>query len=243
MNHRDTEDTEKRYSGTQPVSGEGEAVRRVRRGRLIKIAGVVFLVTLLGIYFIIPFPADVSLFLKSYVKGHPEYCEHSVNGTTQIRLAFTPYAKPEKVNGHQIDPNNWRHEPLSHDFLAFHVIVVPYVDYEITQDGGATWKHFWRYRNEINELAWCEAHDSLDENHFWVWTRSHLAITHDGGENWLIQDGGKAWNVGEYPVVRQVTFDTPDRGEIILLYPDTTLRTTDGGRMWQPDPNWTPPRK
>ncbi|MBZ0289915.1 MAG: hypothetical protein K8I30_19990, partial [Anaerolineae bacterium] len=62
-----------------------------------------------------------------------------------------------------------------------------------------------------------------------------------------VQDGRKEWNTGGNMTIEKVVFDTPDTGQIIFHnwpnVPDPTLLTTDGGRTWQPDPNWTAPQE
>jgi hypothetical protein len=202
----------------QSVPNAGKFVRRFNRGRLIKIVGllvvvlcsIVTLLAVLGPHFDIVYP------LVGYVKGHPEYCTHQLNTERQIRLAFTPYAKREQVNGHQIDPNNWEHERFAHDFLPHLIIVIPYIDYEITQDSGKSWIGFWRYDNQRNESPYCDAMESLNTDNFWVWTRNEIAITHDGGENWIIQDGSKTWDTEGNLTIQKLIFDTQTEGRIIF---------------------------
>jgi hypothetical protein len=175
---------------------------------------------------------------QGYIKGHTEYCEHSVNDATRIRLAFTSYAEPAEENGHQIDPNNWRNDPLAYDYMNHYSIIIPHVDYEISLDGGNSWNVFWRYSNQPNDYPWCDALGLLDEDNFWVWTGSWIAVTHDGGDNWLIHNGRESWNTIEYMNIMKVNFDTPDTGRIVFyrwrdnLSP--TLLTTDGGKTWHP---------
>jgi hypothetical protein len=232
-------------------------MRRLKRGRLIKIAGVlvIFACVIVGVLAYLPFTPLFSYYSiyrtlsnldsRGYIKGHPEYCEHIVTDDRSIRLAYTPYAKPEKVNGHQIDPNNWENEPLAFDFMSFQIIVIPLVDYEVTQDGGKSWRGFWQYENGGNFYPQCNSFSSLDTNNFWVWTRSRIAITHDGGDSWIIQDGYKEWNTDGNMVIQKVVFDTPENGQIVFVNwpdtPDPTLLTNDGGKTWHPDPNWTAP--
>jgi hypothetical protein len=218
-------------------------MRRLKQGRLMKIVGalivgffgIVIVLAVLGSHFEIIYP------LAGYIKGHPEYCTYTLNDNRKVRLVFTPYAKREQGNGHPIDPNNWENEPFSHDFLAFQTIVIPAYDYEITHDGGISWNNFWRYENLSNEYPECDSFGSLDADNFWVWTRSEIAITHDGGATWIFRDGRKDWNLGDSIVIQQVSFDSPENGQITLLRSKPTLLTTDGGRTWYPDPNWTAP--
>ena len=221
-------------------------MRRLKRGRLVKIAGVLVVGTLVILVIAYLFsPVDP---LAGYVKGHPEYCEHFVTDNRSVRLAFTPYAKGKKtLHDEPVDPNNWKDDPFSHDFMPFHIIEIPLVDYEVTQDGGQSWTRFWRYENQINEWAWCDAWGSLNADNFWVWARSQIAVTHDGGDNWIVQDGRKEWNTGGNMTIEKVIFDTPVSGQIIFVnwpnLPDPTLLSDDGGKTWHPDPNWTAPHE
>src|SRR5262249_39296723 len=100
-----------------------KSMRRLKRGRLIKIAGavVVVLVVVGAIIYFFSF-SDASYILdfvtaKGYVKGHTEYCEHSVTDSRHIRLVFTPYARPAAEDRPQIDPNNWQDEPGAWDMM------------------------------------------------------------------------------------------------------------------------------
>jgi hypothetical protein len=214
-------------------------MRRFNRGRLIKIVGLVGVLILIVVVLIpVLLLSSYSLFwaytltVNGYIKGHSEYCEHKLNDDRYIRLAFTPYATSKPINGHQLNPNDWQDEPLAKDIMPMLEIIIPLVDYEVTQDGGATWSRFWQHENVGNYYPSCGLFDSLNADNFWVWMRSQIAITHDGGETWLIQDG--------YPTIQAVQFDTPQNGQIIFLQPDQTLLTDDGGKTWHPDPNWIP---
>src|SRR5215207_1718121 len=149
-------------------------MRQLKRKRLIKIIGVLgvigcglfILLFVLGPHFEIVSP------LAGYIKGHPEYCTHQLTDDRQIRLAFTPYAKSEQINGHQLDPNNWQHERFAHDFLSSQTIVIPAFYYEITQDSGKSWIGFWRIEAMWYDYPDCDAMKSLNADNFWVWTRN-----------------------------------------------------------------------
>ncbi|MBZ0288401.1 MAG: hypothetical protein K8I30_12360, partial [Anaerolineae bacterium] len=172
-----------------------KSMRRLKRSRLIKIVGVVvviaFVVVGVVLYLFSSFNSSYILdFVTSqgYVKGHIEYCEHSVTDSRRIRLVFTPYAKPAAEDRQQIDPNNWQDEPGAWDMMPMMEIVIPDIDYEVSFDAGQSWKKFWHYPNQGNEYPWCDSFSSLDADNFWVWARSQIAITHDGGNNWIVQD-------------------------------------------------------
>jgi len=221
-------------------------VKRIQRflfGTKFRIAISLLSILICGLVFFLPIPGDKSLLLGGGIQGHPEYCEHSITPQKRVRLGVTPYAFPQRNSGKAVDPNNWRNEPFAHDFLAFNVIVVPYVDYEMSDDGGKTWKQFWRYQNAINEYAWCDAFDSLDESNFWMWSRTEIAITHDAGATWILGDNYKRWAKNQNPYVDYIKFDTPDSGQLVFLNgankTDPTLLTHDGGKTWQIDPAWT----
>lgn len=227
-------------------------MRRFNRGRFIKMAGATLIIMLVVagvvVYFFSPVdfsPANSNLMLvyvtkRGHIKGHTEYCEHSINDDKRIRLTFTPYAEPKGANDHQIDPNNWRDEPLAHHFLTNDVIVVPQIDYEVTQDGGATWKGFWQYANLDNNYPSCDAFGSLDIDNFWVWAGSSIAVTHDGGDTWLVHNGRLEWNGIDDMNIKMVNFDTPNTGRVVFVINaasqykfNITLFTTDGGRTWR----------
>lgn len=195
-----------------------------------------------GLVIFLSWLSDNVYTLTGGIKGHPEYCDHFFTPDTGIRLAITPYAFPERNGGHKLDPNNWQKEQLAYDFLSFQVIVVPFVDYEITHDGGTTWNHFWRYYNHINEYPWCSAFDSLDEANFWMWSRTEIAITHDAGASWILGDDYKRWAKNPNPYIDYIKFDTPDSGQLVFLNgankTDPTLLTQDGGKTWYIDPSW-----
>lgn len=218
-------------------------MRRLKRGRLIKIAaalmifacGIVLLLAVLGPHF------EIVYWIAGYTKGHPEHCTHNLNDNRRMRLTYVPYASSEMVNGHQIDPNAWENEPLSHDFMAFSTIIIPAFDYEISQDGSKSWNTFWRYENDQNYYPDCYAFGSLDEDNFWFWVRDQLVITHDGGANWIIEDGSQTWNSGENLFIQTVNFDTPQNGHIVFGEATPNLITDNGGKTWHPDPNWTTP--
>jgi hypothetical protein len=128
--------------------------------------------------------------------------------------------------------------------MSFNVIVVPYIDYDFSNDAGTTWKQFWRYENEINEYPWCNAFGSLDASNFWMWTRSGIAITHDAGASWIVGDEYKKWVKNQDVVINHIQFDTPNDGQLVFTnrpnQPDPALLTQDGGKTWHIDPNWKP---
>jgi hypothetical protein len=220
-------------------------MKRIRQflfGTKFRIAISLLSISICGLIFFLPIPGDKLLLLGGGIQGHPEYCEHSITPQKRVRLGVTPYAFPQRNGGKTVDPNNWRNEPFAHDFLAFNTIVVPYVDYEISNDGGKTWDRFWRYENQVNEYAWCNAFDTLDESNFWMWTRNSIAITHDAGASWILGDDYKKWAKNRNVIIDYIKFDTPEIGQLVFVYeatrPDPTLLTQDGGKTWHIDPSW-----
>jgi hypothetical protein len=217
---------------------------RLRTIRWRKIYSVVIVATIALVVVGFVFFLSPNPYLWGVV-GHPEYCEHFVTEARGIRLGITPIASREPVEGRQVDPNNWRGDHFAFDYLAHSIIWIPYVEYEVTQDGGASWERFWRYDNQINEYPWCSAFSSLDSDHFWVWSRNWIAVTHDGGYTWLVHNGNEEWGTRGSHVIDYVEFDTPTRGRIEFLYwtnkTGPTLLTDDGGQTWLVDPGWTPP--
>ena len=101
-----------------------------------------------------------------------------------VRLVYRAFAQP----GHGIDPNDWEREPGAFDLRAYGWIVIPWFDFEITQDGGQSWTQFWRYENRGNDYPGCNSFDVLDADNFCLWTPTQIGITHDGGNNWMIRD-------------------------------------------------------
>src|SRR5262249_43065390 len=120
------------------------------------------------------------------IVGHPEYCNYPITHERAVRLVYIPSSNP--VGGHQIDPNNWKHEPLAFDFMAHMVVVIPYFEYEVTQDGGGTWMKFWHHDNLPNRFPDCDNFALLDTDNFWLWTYREMAVTHDGGRNWIVKE-------------------------------------------------------
>jgi hypothetical protein len=171
--------------------------------------------------------------------GHVEYCEHQVSEEIRVRLAYTPYSTwPE------IDPNNWKDEPLSSEFIPYNIIVIPSVKYQVTRDGGVTWEQFWDFDNSDVRYPWCDAFGSLDTNTFWLWRQSWIAVTHNSGDSWLIQNMHEQWNTGGYMRIDSVEFDSQNQGHMVFFtYQNapTSLLTDDGGRTWHPDPLWVSP--
>ncbi|MEO8609271.1 MAG: hypothetical protein ABI690_15375 [Chloroflexota bacterium] len=174
-------------------------MRRLKRGRLLKLIAVLAALILIALVvlralWLSPYSLywAYTLARQGYIKGHPEYCEHALTDDRHVRLAYTPYAIPKPVNGHQLDPNDWEDEDLAKDIMPMSAIIIPLVDYEVTQDAGITWNRFWRYENGGNYYPGCSSFDSLNADNFCVWTHSQFAITHDGGKNWLIHDSNYA---------------------------------------------------
>ena len=215
-------------------------MRRLRDSRLIKIAGIA-IAEVLGILVILSLlksvagRPDVSYYeSQGYIKAYSQSCVLTVTNDRKIRLAATVYVKPKGTGELQIDPNTGK-VFLGYGFREHMVILIPEVDYEVTQDGGRSWKVFWQFENIENERHWCKSFDSLDADNFWLWTSSWIAITHDGGETWIVQDGRKEWNINTDNAINQVSFDTPEAGQIIFVDPDLALITDDGGETWRVD--------
>ena len=212
----------------------------MRRRRFV-FAAFLFMATFFCVILILVLQESVrDAFRHMGRPGHVEYCEHQVSQEIRVRLAFTPYSTWQ-----EIDPNNWKDAPLAFDFMPHFVIVIPTVKYEVTRDGGVTWEQFWHFDNFRNEYPWCDAFDSLDTSTFWFWIRSWIAVTHDSGESWLIQNGHEEWDTGGNMTIDYVEFDTQNQGRIVFFNwqnaPDPTLLTDDGGRTWHPDPLWIAP--
>jgi hypothetical protein len=113
-------------------------------------------------------------------------CQFTISENVQLRVAYQIYTG--KVNGRQLDPDSWVNEPLAYDYPANLLVVVPYIDYEITHNDGQSWEVFWRFPSgPINEV-WprCESFKKQNETVFSVGNGYHQAITHDGGYTWTI---------------------------------------------------------
>lgn len=120
--------------------------------------------------------------------GEPETCEHEVSDQVKMRLIWTTYA------GGDIDPNDWYEEPFAQDFMYYAMIVVPWVDYEISRDNGQTWTRVWSYPSgkylmagQAIEFGLCENFHREDAARFWWWTQHDWLITRDGGTTWEIR--------------------------------------------------------
>jgi hypothetical protein len=219
-------------------------MRRLRRSRLIKIAaalmifacGIFLLLSALG-----PVLGPRLYLLAGYLEGQPKHCTHNLNDNRRVRLTYTPYARRAQGDGHQVDPNNWENEPMAHDYTFFLTIIIPAFDYEISQDGGKSWGTFWHYENQLNTYPDCSAFGSMDADNFWFWLRDQVLITHDGGANWIIEDGSQTWNSSDNLFIQTVNFDTPQNGRIVFWQAMPNLITDDGGKTWHPDPNWATP--
>lgn len=164
--------------------------------------------------------------------GHIEYCTLYISGNVRVQIAYTPYSRDPNL-----DPNNWEHEPLSHDSLAFYVIIIPSFDYEITFDGGLTWDQFWHVENQLNYFPECKNIDSFDAQTFWVWVRNSLAITHDGGKTWVVRSFGEAWES-----ISIIEFETANIGRVTFSDSGSGIHvfsTQNGGQTWQSDSSST----
>jgi hypothetical protein len=196
-------------------------------------------------YFLLPIIVALGLviingYLPSFLgrSSEMQYCEHQVSGNIRVRLAFTYYS-----NDPDVDPNTWQNDRMAFDYMAFQTIVIPSIDYEVTRDSGATWQRFWHLENSRNDSPWCHAFSFLDLDNFWLWTRSSIAVTHDGGQTWIVQNGYEEWNTSGNMTIDSVEFTTKTEGQIVFVnWPDVfdpTLLTLNGGKIWSPDPEWT----
>lgn len=216
----------------------------MRRRRVFIAIGLLIALTFLVLVVLALIgPSHSRLLLLSVgsVRGDTEYCEYPATDQTHMRLAFTPYASSQ-----DIDPNDWRDEPLSMDFMSHRVIVIPYFEYEISIDGGQTWEKFWTYENAENWYPSCEQFGKLDAETFWVWAPYGFAVTQDGGLTWLERDfrpEREAWHDGEIKI-GTLTFQSSETGTISQGYPGINgpnYFTIDGGRSWQVDPSFATP--
>lgn len=170
------------------------------------------------------------------VVGYTEYCEYPVTEEQHVRLSYRPILYPQSEGDWDIDPNDWQHELFAHDFIAFGIISIPYYDFEISQDTEQSWCHFWRYPGRYPMgIPSCEDFAKYDDQTFWMWMGNSLAITHNGGETWNIQNIADRWANKSYSFIRQVTFDSAMDGQIWSYHSDTepALFTHDGGITWQ----------
>jgi hypothetical protein len=91
-----------------------------------------------------------------------------------------------KIDEHQIDPNTWQDNPLSQQYPLYSIVIVPYMDYEISRDAGRSWQVFWRYPSGSHQEATpqCSGFEKQDETHFRVWNANGAVATSDGGATW-----------------------------------------------------------
>ena len=184
------------------------------------------------------------------VAGHPEYCNYFVTDKRIVRLAYIPYLVPERI-GRRIDPNNWRREQMSAYFMELGIIVIPEFNFEMTRDGGSSYTQFWQFENLDSSFPTCDKFGVLDEVNFWVWAGMSLAVTHDAGATWLVQEVNVETWVEYYgdSYITEVEFTTSDRGLLVFQERGKSqdfvpaLLTDDGGATWYADPNWVNPNE
>jgi hypothetical protein len=112
----------------------------IRSHRLLVVFVGAISAVVIGLIILILIPLNtpfLQLVTANMLPGDTQYCEQVISDMVRVRLAYTEYAG-KIPGGEQIDPHNWREMPLSSDFMSNMLIVIPYVDYEITRDGGET---------------------------------------------------------------------------------------------------------
>jgi hypothetical protein len=104
-------------------------------------------------------------------------CEHTISPAAQIRVSYKAYAQ------YGYDPN----VPYG-EALHYFIVQVPYFDYEISHDNGATWTRFWRYPGRERKVQPnCQGFFRTDANNFGIANEHGHAITRDGGLTWSIE--------------------------------------------------------
>ena len=198
----------------------------------ITFGGIILILALIG-----PQVGDIwsdEWRIRTMVASDPMYCEHAITDDLRVRTAATVYAG--KYMGEQIDPNTWESRILLTDLIFNGYIIMPFVDYEITRDGGETWSQFWRYEDGIyTERERCRGFGKLDEANFWIWNSYWLAVTHDGGETWIRRNIGQMeFDVG-HAYIGTLEFYSENIGRITYRRSDmvVNLETRDGGYTWE----------
>jgi hypothetical protein len=176
-------------------------------------------------------PNMVGPHIGGKLAGDPQVsCDQRISGNVHLNVTHTLYAG--KINGVQIDPNNWRDGPFAFEYPGSYTVIVPYMDYQISYDNGQSWEVFWRYESWLyNEVEpRCDGFGKRDAMHFWVWSWHGAAVTHDGGHQWLTHQQ-PIFDVG----YEQIDFMDSNTGYIERV-DDTKLITTDGGATWHEEP-------
>lgn len=115
------------------------------------------------------------------------------------------------------------------------------ISYQITQDGGSTWREFVHIGFSWGDCNQIRIHN---EQFFWFWESGALFITHDGGETWhlwSIQElVGEFANIPADSQIEVVNFSDDLNGHMQITYfdrdtqtqPTSTLISTNGGYTW-----------
>jgi|GEM_PF-3993503 len=211
---------------------------RSHRGLAVLLSAIIAVLISLIVLILIPLNTPfLQMMTANMLPGDVQYCEQVISDTVRVRLSYTEYAG-KAPDGAQIDPHNWREMPLSSHFMSHMLIVIPYVDYEITHDSGETWTHFGRYdfhQGAHIEGIGCDLFGMLDESHFWLWHRERLWITRDGGQTWTQHTINEVGSDYYARVNTIVEFTDANTGVLtVSTYRiDRTYRTNDGGYTWE----------